>query len=156
MAEPSKDSRLAKQSSAATGLGDQKRAPSKARTRLNEADGREKTERASSPASDRPPHKRTTPREIHRELSELAAKQQLGRKGQRRLEEILNEVAGLASKRPEYRRLYERALQIQKRALTPPRRKKRPGDAAGFFQNPGLSHRGREILSGLPSSRRGH
>lgn len=131
----------------------------KARTRiwrLNDPDGREPKEQAPSPPCDRPPQKGTTVREIHRELSELAAKQQLGRKSHKRLEEIVSEAARLASQRPEYRRLYERALQIQKKALTPPRAKKRRGDAAGFFQNPGLSQGGREILCGLPSSRRGH
>lgn len=161
MAEPKKDTQPAKQSPASRDRNGAKKAPvaSKARTRiwrLDEPDRREGTERANWKTSEKMPPKGTTPREIHTELSELAAKQPLGRKGQRRLEEILNEAAKLAGTRPEYRRLYERALKIQRRALTPPGKKRKPGDAAGFSHNPGLLQGGREILCGLPSSRRRH
>ncbi len=125
----------AKRSSAVRGNADVKKAPVapqplSADARLNDPGSNESTEQASSPASVGPSQKRTESsvklREFHNELSELAAKQQLGRKALQRLEQILNEAASLASKRPEYRRLYDRALQIQRRALTPPRGKKAP------------------------------
>lgn len=161
VAEPTKDTQPAKQSPTKTDRSVAKKAAVASRTRtrswrLDEPDRGETTERGNSHASEMTPPKGTTPREIHTELSELAAKQPLGRRGQRRLEEILNDVAKLAAKRPEYRRLYERALKVQRRALTPPGKKRKPGAAAGFSHNPGLSQGGREILCGLPSSRRRH
>jgi len=129
--------------------------------RLNGADGPEPAERAATPsASDaparKPKEKGKTIGQIHSELSEMAAKQELGRKSRQRLEEIVNEAASLVSKGPDYRRLYERALQIQKKTLTPPRGSKWRGGPAGLVQNSGLSQGGREVLGGLPSSRRGH
>ena len=129
--------------------------------RLNGADSPEPAEQpATSSASDELPRKRVERSralgQIHSELSEMAAKQELGRKSRQRLEEIINEAASLASKRPDYRRLYERALQIQKKTMTPPRGRKRRGGPAGLVQSPGLSQGGREVLGGLPSSRRGY
>lgn len=90
-------------------------------------------------------------RHLHRELSGLAAKLaagQLGSKGVGRLSAILNETARHASHESGYRRVYDRALQIQKRALRPPRAKRRNGT--------GLSQGGREVLGGIAGSRRGH
>lgn len=98
--------------------------------------------------------------QIHRELSDMAIRQKsgtLGRKRRERLDEIVNDAAKLVRKGPPYRWLYERALQIQEKALTPPPTKsKRRVGPAGLVQNPGLSQGGREVLGGLPSSRRGH
>lgn len=93
---------------------------------------------------------------IHRELSELAAKQPLQGKSLRRIHEIVNETARLAKKGPAYRRVYERALQIEKKALRPPQQKRPTGKSRGLVQNPGLTYGGREVLGGAPSSRRGH
>lgn len=169
--EPSKDTQPTKRSSAAgRRAGDVKKVPvaRKARTRvwrLGDTDGGAPQEQPSA-ASDGPPRKRAPLREINSELAELAAKKQLHPENHQRLkqilnelEQILNEAARLASTRPESRRLYERALQSQQKALKLAARKKRqnwaPGPA-GMVQNPGLSQGGREVLGGLPSSRRGH
>lgn len=89
---------------------------------------------------------------LHRELSELAAKQaghqRLAGKSLRRLEQIVNEVAPLAARDPGYRRVYERALRIQRKALRPPGTKRR--------NDIGLTSGGREVLGGAPSTGRGH
>lgn len=91
-------------------------------------------------------------RDLHRELSELAGKLaaggQLGPKGLRRLDAIIDETARLVERRPVYRRVYERALEIQKRALRPPWAKGR--------NETGLTEGGHEVLGGLPGTRRGH
>lgn len=150
--------------------GDVKKVPvvRKARTRvwrLGDTDGGAPKEQASA-ASDGPPRKMTPLREINSELAELAAKKQLHPENHQRLkrilnelEQILNEAARLASTRPESRRLYERALRSQQEALALAARKNRRNRAsgpAGMVQNRGLSQGGREVLGGLPSSRRGH
>lgn len=81
----------------------------------------------------------------------------LGRKRRERLDEIVNDAAKLVRKGPSYRWVYERALQIQEEALTPPPTKgKRRVGPAGLVLNTGLSQGGREVLGGLPSTRRGH
>lgn len=95
------------------------------------------TRRADSPLS-----------RLHGELSELAAKQPLQGKNLRRLQAIVNGTAPLAARDPGYRRVYERALRIQKKALRPPRAKRR--------NETGLTYGGREVLGGAPSTRRGH
>lgn len=91
---------------------------------------------------------------IHRELSGLAAEQPLQGKGLARLHEIVNETARLVEKGPEYRRLYERALQIQKKALRPPQQKGPTGKSRGLVKNPELLYGGREVLGGAPSTGR--
>lgn len=102
----------------------------------------------------------TTIEQIHSELSEMATTQKLGtlgRKRRERLDEIVNDAAKLVWKGPQYRWLYERALQIQEKTMRPPRPKSnRRVGPAGLVQNPGLSQGGREVFGGLPSSRRGH
>ena len=127
--------------------------------RMGDPDGVEPKEHDGLSTSDSPSPKKKTLREMKSELSELAAMEQLGPDDRERIDQIVTEAASLASKGPEYRRLYERALQIQKKALkkaaTPPRGQKQPGGPR-FARNPGLSHGGREVLGGLPSSRRGH
>ncbi|MCG7594592.1 hypothetical protein [Mycobacterium sp. PSTR-4-N] len=98
--------------------------------------------------------------QIHAELSQMATTQKsgtLGRKRRERLNKIINDAAKLTWKGPQYKRLYERALQIQEKDMRPsrPKRSRRVGPS-GLVQNPGLSEGGREVLGGLPSSRRGH
>lgn len=89
---------------------------------------------------------------LHRELSELAAKQagnqRLAGKSLRRLAAIVNGTAPLAARDPGYRRVYDRALRMQQKALRPPRAKRQ--------NETGLTYGGREVLGGAPSSRRGH
>lgn len=98
--------------------------------------------------------------DLHRELSELAAKQagnqQLAGKSLRRLQAIVNGTAPLAARDPGYRKVYERALRIQKKALRPPRAKGPTGKPRRLVRSPGLSYGGREVLGGLPGTRRGH
>lgn len=91
---------------------------------------------------------------LHRELSELAAKQPLDGKSLGRIHEIVNETARLVEKGPAYPRLYERALQIQKKALRPPQQQRRTGKSPGLVQNPELLYGGREVLGGAPSTGR--
>ncbi|WP_170092323.1 hypothetical protein [Mycobacteroides abscessus] len=104
------------------------------------------------------------PLRIRRELSEMAdkqrLKQQLKRKDFTRLEKILSETGRLVAHDAEYRRLYQWALRIHKgasqtAAASKPRSGKRVGPE-GLVRNPELSYGGREVLGGLPSSRRGH
>lgn len=85
---------------------------------------------------------------IHSELSELAAKHPLGPEGLGRLHEIVNETARLVEKGPAYRRLYERVLQIQKRALRPAPQKGPTGKSRGLVKNPELLYGGHEVLGG--------
>lgn len=91
---------------------------------------------------------------VHRELSELAAKQPLDGKSLGRIHEIVNETARLVEKGPAYRRVYERALQIQKKALRPPQQKRATGKSRGLVKNPELLYGGREVLGGAPSTGR--
>ncbi|SRX96065.1 hypothetical protein MSP7336_04340 [Mycobacterium shimoidei] len=91
---------------------------------------------------------------IHRELSELAAMQPLQGKSLGRLHEIVEETARLVEKGPAYRRAYERALHIQKKALRPPQQKKATGKSRGLVKNPELLYGGREVLGGAPSTGR--
>lgn len=90
--------------------------------------------------------------DLHRELSELAAKQtghqRLAGKSLGRLAAIVNQVAPLAARDPGYRRVYDRALRIQQKALRPP--------GVKWRNDTGLTSGGREVLGGLPGTRRGH
>ncbi|MBN3458253.1 hypothetical protein JNN96_29870 [Mycobacterium sp. DSM 3803] len=92
--------------------------------------------------------------QMHRELSELAATHPLGPEGLGRLHEIVNEAARLVEKGSAYRRLYERALQIQRKALRPPQQTKATGKSRGLVKNPELLYGGREVLGGAPSTGR--
>lgn len=85
---------------------------------------------------------------IHRELSDLAAKQPLQGKSLGRLPEIVEETARLVKKGPAYQRAYEWALQIQKKALRPPQQKKATGKSRGLAKNPEMLYGGREVLGG--------
>lgn len=100
------------------------------------------------------------PQKIRRELTEMAAKPRLKQKDVTRLEQILTEMGPLVAHDAEYRRLYQWALRLHKGAPKPtapstPRKGRRMGPA-GLVQNPELTSGGREVLGGLPSSRRGH
>jgi len=100
------------------------------------------------------------PRQIRRELTEMAAKPRLKQKDVARLEQILTESGPLVAHDAEYQRLYQWALRLHKGAPKPtapstPRKGRRMGPA-GLVQNPEFTYGGREVLGGLPSSRRGH
>ena len=90
---------------------------------------------------------------IHDELTTFEAKHQLGRKDSSRLEKIVNQAGRQAARGPGYRRLYERALRVQRAKFMPPTRNKQ---RVRGVSNPDLFQGGREVLGGLPSSRRGH
>lgn len=92
--------------------------------------------------------------QMHRELSELAARHPVGPVGLRRLDEIVNETAQLVGKGSAYQRLHERALQIQKKALRPPQQRKAADKSRGLVKNPELLYGGREVLGGAPSTGR--
>lgn len=99
-------------------------------------------------------------RQLHRELSAMAAQPRLKGKGVKRLEQILAETGPLVAHDDEYQRLYEWALRIHKGAAkaavaATPRPGRRVGPE-GLVRNPELSHGGREVLGGLPGTRRGH
>ena len=118
---------------------------------------------SSTPASADPPPKRATLREVNTELSELAARKQLHPDDVQRLkrlltqiERIINDTAPFVDSRPGSRREYERALKSQRRALALAAGPNRGTHPAGRAQNRGLTQGGREILGGLPSSRRRH
>lgn len=90
---------------------------------------------------------------IHDELTAFEAKHQLGRRDSQRLNTILNQAGRQIAKGPGYRRVYDRALRIQRKkimALAPSKRRR------GGVTNPDRFEGGREVLGGLPSSRRGH
>lgn len=128
--------------------------------RINSASGKEPAEPvASEPVPDNARQQPNTNglKQLHGELSEMAAKLPLGAKALRRLEEIINDAGSRAARHPGYRRLYDRALEIQKKALRPPRVKsKRRRGGGGLVLSAELTEGGREVLGGLPSSRRGH
>jgi hypothetical protein len=110
---------------------------------------------ADTPAVKNPPEEgRSQVGRIHRELSELAAKQPLQGKSLGRLHELVEETARLLKKGPAYQRAYERALQIQKKALRPPQQKKATGKSRGLVKNPEMLYGGREVLGGAPSTGR--
>ena len=117
---------------------------------------------ASTPASGDSP-KRPSLREINTELSELAARKQLHPDNVHRLkqllaqiEQILNDAAPLVASSPGSRRLYERALKSQRRALALVAGPNRGAHPAGFAKGRGLTQGGREVLGGAPGSRRRH
>lgn len=90
----------------------------------------------------------------------MAAKPRLKQKDVARLEQILTETGSLVAHDTEYQRLYQWALRLHKGAPKPtapstPRKGRRMGPA-GLVKNPALTSAGREVLGGLPSSRRGH
>ncbi len=91
---------------------------------------------------------------IHDELTAFEVKHQLGRKDSQRLDAIVNQAGRQAAKGPGYRRVYERALRVQREKIMAPARSKRRG--RGVVSNPDRFEGGREVLGGLPSSRRGH
>lgn len=91
---------------------------------------------------------------IHDELTAFEAEKQLGREGSQRLDAIVNQAARQVAKGPGYRRVYERALRVQREKIMAPTRSKRRG--SGGVRNPDLFQGGREVLGGLPSSRRGY
>ncbi|MDH6245506.1 hypothetical protein [Mycobacterium sp. OTB74] len=97
--------------------------------------------------------------QIRSDLSRLETKKRLKNKDFIRLEEILSQTGSLVAKDREYERLYRWALGIHKGKSKPPsqppRANKRIGPS-GLVENPGLSQGGREVLGGLPGSRRGH
>lgn len=140
--------RLRSRNDRSEGLLDLLRRVSAVRTRTRETG-------VPSPAAKRPAEKGGGwLGHTHRELSGLAAKQPLQGKGLARLHEIVNEAARLVEKGPEYRRLYARALQMQKKALRPPRQKGPTGKSRGLVRNPDLLYGGREVLGGAPSTGR--
>ncbi|SIF25262.1 hypothetical protein [Mycobacteroides abscessus] len=100
------------------------------------------------------------PRQLHRELAEMAAKPRLKQKDVARLEQILTEAGSLVAHDTEYQRLYQWALRLHKGAPKPTVASLRTGGKrvgpAGLVKNPALTSAGREVLGGLPSSRRGH
>lgn len=103
----------------------------------------------------RPPKKgRGVVGQMHRELSELGAEHPLEPESLGRLHEIVNEAALLVEKGPAYQRLYQRALQIQKKALRPPQQTTATGKSRGLVKNPELLYGGREVLGGAPSTGR--
>lgn len=116
-----------------------------------------------SSASADPPPRRATLREINTELSELASRKQLHPDNIHRLkqllaqiEQILNDAAPLVASSEGSRRLYERALKSQRRALALAGGPNRSAHPAGWARNRGLTQGGREVLGGAPGSRRRH
>ncbi|MGV0581390.1 hypothetical protein ABQE57_22245 [Mycolicibacterium elephantis] len=94
---------------------------------------------------------------IHEELTAIDAKVSggsIGKKARKRLDQIVSQAGRQAKKGPGYRRLYERALRVQRKVIMAPTRSKPRGRAS--VSNPDLFLGGREVLGGLPSSRRGH
>lgn len=90
----------------------------------------------------------------------MAAKPRLKQKDVARLEQILTETGSLVAHDTEYQRLYQWALRLHKGAPKPtapstPRKGRRMGPA-GLVKNPALTSAGREVLGGLPGTRRGH
>lgn len=121
-------------------------------------DNPDPTERPVTAAiPDEPAGKRTL-KQINSELSEIAAKQEPSHHDRLRLEEIVSEAGRVASKGPAYQRLYDRALRIQTKTIftRPGGNRRIGGGPAGLVKNPELSQGGREVLGGLPSSRRRH
>ena len=143
-----------------------KKPPPKSRTRVwraGDPPGPTPEAPSSPPASADPPPRRANLREINTELSELASRKQLHPDNIHRLkqllgqiEQILNDAAPLVASSEGSRRLYERALKSQRRALALIAGPNRGTHPAGWARNRGLSQGGREILGGLPSSRRRH
>lgn len=100
-------------------------------------------------------------RQLHRELSAMAAQPRLKGKGVKRLEQILAETGPLVAHDDEYRRIYQWALRLHKGASKPtgaptPRKGSKRVGPAGLVRNPELTQGGREVLGGLPGTRRGH
>lgn len=91
---------------------------------------------------------------IHDKLTALEANYAFGKKARKRLDEIVNQAGRQAKKGPGYRRIYERALRVQRKAIMAPTRSKPQGRQS--VSNPDLFEGGREVLGGLPSARRGH
>lgn len=121
---------------------------------------------SSPPVSDDPPPKQATLREIKTELSELASRKHLQPEDIHRLkqllpqiEQVINDAAPFVASRPASRRVYEQALNSQRRALAlaaGSTRVKRGAHPAGLAQGRGLTQSGREVLGGAPGSRRRH
>ena len=102
---------------------------------------------------------------INNELNRMAAiSRRLKAKELQRLDELIEETRAIASKDSSkmFRRLHQRAKLIRKSKTPPPKSAPRQPEGlrsvlpAGLVGSPRLDLARREVLGGLPSSRRGH